>query len=72
MLTAAFRVPVADGVKVTLILQLPFGGTDVGQLLVSAKSPLSAPVRPIDVKVRAALPVLVKVETCGALVIPTV
>ena len=34
MVTAAFRVPVAVGVKVTLILQLPFGGSDEGQLLV--------------------------------------
>jgi hypothetical protein len=39
MVTAALRVPVADVVKVTLILQLPFGATDPAQLLVCAKSP---------------------------------
>ena len=44
MVTAAFRVPVAVGVKVTLMWQLPNGGTDVPQLFVSAKSPLFGPV----------------------------
>ena len=34
MLTAAFRVPVPVGVKVTLILQILFGGSDEGQLFV--------------------------------------
>jgi hypothetical protein len=31
MFTAAFRVPVAVGVKATVILQVPLGGTDVPQ-----------------------------------------
>lgn len=44
MVTAAFLVPVAVGVKVTLIWQLPYAGTDVPQLLVWAKSPLFGPV----------------------------
>jgi hypothetical protein len=72
MLTAAVRVPVAEGVKVTVILQLPPTGTGVPQLSVSEKSLLFGPVILIDVIVRAASLVLVRVDTCGALVIPTV
>jgi hypothetical protein len=58
MLTAALRLPVADGVKVTLMLQLPPTETDVTQLLISAKSPLLAPVILRAVMVNVALPTL--------------
>ena len=34
MLMAAFRVPVPEGMKVTLILQILFGASDEGQLFV--------------------------------------
>ena len=71
MLTAAFLVPVAVGVNVTLIWQLPFGGTELGQLLVWAKSLLLVPVIPIEVIVSTPAPVLVRVVTCGLLVVPT-
>jgi hypothetical protein len=57
-LTFPFLLPVALGVKVTLIWQLPFGGTEPGQLLVWAKAPLLAPVIPIDVIFRTPAPVL--------------
>src|ERR1700677_332818 len=72
MLTSALRVPEAAGVKVTLILQVSPGGTDVPQLSFSEKSALFAPVTLIDVMVRVILPVFLKVETCGGLVLPTV
>ena len=54
------RVPVAIGVKVTWIEQLPPAATDVPQLFVSAKSPLV----PIEVIERAPLPLFVSVTVC--------
>jgi hypothetical protein len=71
-LTAAFRLPVAEGVKVTLIRQPLLGGIESGQLLVWEKSLRSAPVIPIDLMVRVALPEWVRVEICGVLAMPTV
>ena len=56
-LTAAFRVPVVLGLKVTLIWQLLFGGSDEGQLFFSPKSPLFVPVIWIDVMVSLIFPV---------------
>jgi hypothetical protein len=49
LLTAAFRLPVAVGVKVTVMLQAPLGGTDAPQLSFSTKSVLFSPVTLIDV-----------------------
>src|SRR6266700_347094 len=43
MVSAAVRVPLAVGVKVTLTLQLPPGRTLESHVLVSAKSAASAP-----------------------------
>jgi hypothetical protein len=71
-LTAALRFPVVVGVKVTLILQLLFGGSDEGQSLVWPKSLLSVPVIRIDVIVSGKLPLLVRVVTSGLLPMPTV
>src|ERR1022692_4166471 len=71
MLTAAVRVPVEEGVKVTVMLQLPPTGRDVPQLLVWTKSLLFDPVTSIDATVRAAL-VAFRVDPCEALAIPTV
>jgi hypothetical protein len=62
----------AAGVNVTLIVQLPFTATEPGHVLVTAKSPGSAPPAPIFVIVKAALPVLVRVRDCAALVEPRV
>src|ERR1017187_2325423 len=72
MLTAAVRVPVADGVKATMMVQVPPAGRDVPQLLVWAKSLLLGPVMLNDVIVRVALVVLISVDPCEALVIATV
>ena len=64
MLTLALRVPVAVGVKVTLMVQvLPAANVLglIGQVLVCAKSPAFVPAMPILVMVRSAVPLLVKV-----------
>jgi len=64
------RVPPVEGVKVTLIVQfapaaIVAGAT--GQLLVCAKSPVMA----IELMTRGAVPELVTVTACAALVVPT-
>ena len=51
------RLPVADGVKVTLMLQLVFGKRTLPQALLCAKSPLAE----IEVTLSVASPVLVNV-----------
>ena len=70
IVTDAVRVPVAVGLKVTLIVQLPlFPATELPQLLLCTKSPLFAPVTPRLVIVKAPLPILVSVTDCAALVV---
>jgi len=59
--TAALRVPLAVGVKATLIVQLPPAGTLDPQLLLCAKSPGFVPVSIRLLKTKAALPVLLTV-----------
>lgn len=66
IVTAPARAPVVVGVNVTLMAQLAAGATLVPQLL-AAKSPLVAMLAIINV----ALPVLVNVAVCDALVLPT-
>jgi hypothetical protein len=61
------RLPVAVGVKVTLTVQTPLAEIPVPQVLVSAKSP----VIEIPEKVSAAVPELVTVIDCAALVLAT-
>src|SRR5437588_623000 len=64
MLTLALRVPVAVGVKVTLMVQEAPAATVLGlmgQVLVWAKSPALVPVKPIVLMVRAALPLFLRV-----------
>ncbi len=74
MLSEAVRVPVAAGVKVTLIVQLLLGavtlpaGRPEPQLLVWENS--VEEVEMVEI-VKAALPVLVSVMVCAALVVPT-
>src|SRR5581483_4069734 len=70
--TEALRAPIAVGVKVTVIVQLPPPTTLVPQVLVCMKSPGLVPVRVIPVIVRVCAPTLVRVTVCGALVVPTV
>jgi hypothetical protein len=65
-LTVPLRDPVAVGVKVTWIVQLPPAGRLLPQVLVWAKSPLAA--MPLIASVVALL--LVSVNVCAALVVP--
>jgi hypothetical protein len=68
-LTFALRAPVAVGVNVTLTVQFAFAASEAGQALVCAKSPGLVPVTVIPEIVSAALPVLVSVMVCDALVV---
>jgi hypothetical protein len=61
------RKPVAVGVKLTEIVHVPATATEVPQVLVWLKSPLAA----IVVIVKGAVPELVSVTDCAALVVPT-
>ena len=67
--TVPVRVPVVVGVKFTLIVQLVPGASDVPQVPspAEAKSPLSVMLLIVTV----AVPELVSVENCAALVVPT-
>jgi hypothetical protein len=71
MLTEAARLPLAEGVKVTLIVHFTPGATELPQLLLWAKSPAFAPVNLRLVMVNVALPLLVKVTAWATLVVPT-
>src|SRR5947209_18957050 len=74
MVTLALRVPVAVGVKVTLMVQEALAASVLellGQVLVWAKSPALVPVRPMLLMVRAALPLLVSVTAWAVLVVLT-
>lgn len=61
-MTFAERKPVAEGLKITLILQLLFGRIVDGQLFVWEKSPWFAPPTAIEDSVSVPFPVLVNVE----------
>jgi hypothetical protein len=65
---APVRVPVAAGAKVTEIVQLAFAATLDPQVFVCEKSP--EPAMPL--MERGTVPVLLKVTSCAALVVPTV
>jgi hypothetical protein len=71
MLTAAVRLPVAEGVKVTLIVQLAPAATELPQVLVWAKSLALAPVTARLVMFSVALPVLLTVTLRAVLVVGT-
>src|SRR5436190_5986550 len=60
-LNVALLVPLAVGVKVTLIVHCAPAATDVPQLLVCPKSPLLAPVMEMLLMLRLAVPVLERV-----------
>jgi hypothetical protein len=68
IVTVPVRLPVAVGLKVTLMVQLPPAATELPQLSVSAKSPLTAML----VMAKLMVPALVRVEDRAALVVPTV
>jgi hypothetical protein len=61
ILSEAARLPLAVGVKVTLIVQLAAAATELPQVLVWAKSLALAPVIARLVMLKAAVPVLLKV-----------
>lgn len=62
------RLPAAVGVKIIEIVQLAPTATLVPQLVVSEKSPDAA----IELSASAAVPELVSVTACAALVVPVV
>jgi len=70
MVSEALREPVADGVNVTLIVQLAPAPTLVWQLFVWAKSPEFVPLRAMLDMLREALPVFESITLCAALVEP--
>jgi hypothetical protein len=59
--TEAVRVPLAEGVKVTLMVQLAPAATELPQVLVWAKSPAFVPVTDTLEIARAELPELLMV-----------
>ena len=64
MLTEPTELPAAVGEKVTLMVQIPPAIRDAPQVLVCAKGAVAA----IEVRVRVAVPLLVSVTVCAALV----
>ena len=62
MLTEAVRLPLAEGVNVTLIVQLLPTATELPHVLVCAKSLALVPVRARLVMFKAPLPVLLRVR----------
>lgn len=67
----ALRDPVADGVKVTDIVQLPFTAKLLPQLLVALKSPELAPVMLMLLIVNVWLPEFASVTVFAVLVVLT-
>jgi len=69
----AVRVPVADGVNVTLKVHVPLGATLPAQLFVWAKSVELVPVKlTFEITTVPVVLTLVRVNVCGLLVVPTV
>ena len=58
MITAAVRIPGAEGENLTLIVQLPPAATELAQVLVCVKSLASVPVTAMLVMPKPAVPVL--------------
>ena len=71
MLSEAVRLPEAEGVKVTLIVQLAPAATELPHVLVRAKSPALVPATAMLVMLKVALPVLLRVTVRAVLVVPT-
>jgi hypothetical protein len=67
MLRVPLLVPAAVGLKVTEIVQLAPAPTVIPQVLVCEKSPLAAMLEMLSV----AVPVLLRLTDCAALVVPT-
>jgi hypothetical protein len=71
ILIAAMRLPVIEGAKVTLAIQLAPGVSELPHVLLSTKSAAWGPVTTTLAIFRVALPLLVKVSLWGALAVPT-
>jgi hypothetical protein len=71
ILNVPVRVPVAVGEKVTLMVQLDAAPKLPPQLSLSANSEAFVPLIPTFEMVKAELPVLLSVNTCAALDVPT-
>ena len=72
--TEAVRLPVAAGVKITLMVQLAFAANVAlvaGQLFFCEKSPLFVPPIPMLEIVSGALPVFVRLTNCVELLVVT-
>jgi hypothetical protein len=67
----AARDPAAEGVNVALIVQLAPAATLLPQVFDCEKSPGFVPLSAIAEMLRVALPALVSVTGCAALVVPT-
>lgn len=65
------RSPLAVGANLTSIVQLKLAPRVAAQLLVGMKSPLFVPVMVTPEIFSVAVPLLVRVTACGALVVPT-
>jgi len=71
MLTEAVRLPLAEGVNATLMVQLAPAATELPHVLVWAKSLALVPVSTRLVMFKGALPELLRVAVCGVLLVPT-
>jgi len=71
MLTEAVRLPLAEGLNVTLMVQWARATTDLPQVLVCAKSLPFIPLTARLVILKAAVPVLVRVTVRAVLVVLT-
>jgi hypothetical protein len=71
MLTEAVRLPLADGVNVTLMVQEAPAATDLPHVFVSAKLLLLVPLIARLVILNVALPVLLRVTVRALLVVFT-
>src|SRR5438128_889202 len=68
----ACRSPLAPGVKVTSIVQLPPAASLDRHVVVSAKSPKFAPLMPTPKICKSSLLIFVTVAVRGSLVVPTI
>jgi len=68
--TEAVRVPLADGLKVTLMVQLAPAATELPQVLLWAKSLALTPETAMLEMFSVALPGLLRVAVCAALALP--
>jgi hypothetical protein len=68
----ALRAPLAVGLKLTVTAQLAPAATDAPHVLVATKSPLLAPETATLATAKAAVPVLLRVSVCTALVVPKI